>query len=96
MALLARRAGGLKELSGRALARLLAPDFASRFARSLHDAEARALDAVQERVHRGSTARDPAREAVATRALIVGRIERLRRATFAHLSLDAGPPAGRP
>jgi hypothetical protein len=35
MALLAPRAGGLNELSGRALARLLAPDFASRFARSL-------------------------------------------------------------
>jgi hypothetical protein len=39
MGLLARRAGGLTRLSGRALARLLAPDFASRFARSLYDAK---------------------------------------------------------
>ena len=49
------------------------------------------LDAVQERVDGGSTALYPAREAVATRAPIVGRsIDCLRRATFDHLSLDAG------
>ena len=55
------------------------------------------LDAVQERVQRGSTALDPARETVATRALVVGRIESLRRATFDHLSLDAGTrQRGRP
>jgi hypothetical protein len=54
------------------------------------DAEARELDAVQERVHRGSTALNPAGEAVATRAPVVGRrIDCLRRATFDHLRLDA-------
>src|SRR4051812_610972 len=51
---------------------------------------ARKLDAVQERVHRGSTALDPAPEAVATGAPVVRRrIDCLRRATFDHLSLDA-------
>ena len=49
----------------------------------------RALDAIQERVHRGSSALDPAFEAVATRALVIGSVERLRRATFEHLGLDA-------
>ena len=53
-------------------------------------AEARELDAVQERVDRGSTALDPAREAVATRAPVVGtRIDCFGRATFEDLSLDA-------
>jgi hypothetical protein len=53
-------------------------------------AEARVLDAVQERVHCGTTALDPAREAVATGARVLGwSIDRLRRATFDHLYLDA-------
>src|SRR5688500_13884786 len=48
------------------------------------------LDAIQARVQRGSTALDPALEAGATRAPVVsGRVERLRRTTFEHLSLDA-------
>jgi hypothetical protein len=54
------------------------------------DAGARELDAVQERVHRESTALDPVREAVAAPAPVVGRrIDCLRRATFDYLSLDA-------
>ena len=53
------------------------------------DAEAE-LDAVKERVHRGSTALNPAGEAVATRAPVVGRrIDCLWRAPFDHLSLHA-------
>jgi hypothetical protein len=48
-----------------------------------------ALDAIQERVLRGSSTLDPALEAVSTRALLVGSVERLRRATFEHLGLDA-------
>src|SRR5215204_6538613 len=52
--------------------------------------QARELDAVQERVHRGTTALDPAREAVATGARVLGwSIDCLWRATFDHLYLDA-------
>src|SRR5215216_5883663 len=53
-------------------------------------AGARKLDAVQERVDRGSTALDPAREAVAARAPVLGRrIDCLLRAAFDDLGLDA-------
>src|SRR5215207_191646 len=53
-------------------------------------AGARELDAVEERVDRGSTALDPVREAVAARAPVVGRrIDCLRRATFDDLGLEA-------
>src|SRR5215213_372954 len=66
---------------------LLAPGTFSRGPRSRCSA---ALDAIQERVHRGSTALDPAFEAVAVRAPVVsGSVECLRRATFEHLGLDA-------
>src|SRR4051794_20549215 len=51
---------------------------------------AAALDAIQERVHRGSPALGPAFQAVAQRAPVVrGRVERLRRAALEHLGLDA-------
>jgi hypothetical protein len=62
------------------------------------------LDPVQEGVSRGSAALDPAREAVATGSPVVGRnVDRLWRATFDHVSLDAaalqravGQPRGDP
>src|SRR3954451_6616279 len=61
--------------------------------RPLPLAGARGLDAVQERVHRGSTALDPGREAVTARAPILGgHIDCLRRATFDDLSLDGVAP----
>jgi hypothetical protein len=50
----------------------------------------RGLDAVQKRVHRGSTALDPGREAVTAHTPILGgHIDCLRRATLDALSLDS-------
>ena len=75
----------------RRIAPTKAPQPPSRAPRAGHPPEAaERLHAVEERVHRGRTALDPLREAVAARAAVVGRhIDRARRAALDHLSLDA-------